>query len=148
MTTNDRDLQAAWERGTPAEIRRVRPATSVLSIRVPSELLETLSQKAREEGKSASVFARDLIEAGLSSNQPSTPSELAKYFTRWAHEVEGSVNIVVTHAPQRLMETSWITSFFSSTGYLVSSPQFVLESHLHSLYVSGIAGKPKEEDVA
>ena len=148
MTTNDRDLQAAWERGAPAEIRRVRPATSVLSIRVSSELLEALSERAREAGKSASVFARELIEDGLASNQPSTPTELAKYFTRWAHEVEGSINFVVTEAPQKLMETSWITSFFSSPGYIVSSPQYVVESHLHSLYVSGTAGKPKEENVA
>ena len=55
MRAKDRNLQKAWARGKPAEIKRVRPPSSVLSIRVPSELLEDLS---RRQAKRASLQAR------------------------------------------------------------------------------------------
>jgi len=80
-------LPDAWEDGRPADLDRRRPPTSVLSIRIPAEMLRTLSERARAEGKSASVFARELIEAGLASEHPGTPEELAKAFTRWAREI-------------------------------------------------------------
>lgn len=86
-TNEDRDLIQAWEQGKPADIKRVRPSSSVLSIRIPHELFEDLSNRAEEAGKSVSQFARELIEQGLTSDVPSTPVEVASMFYRWAHEM-------------------------------------------------------------
>lgn len=86
----DRDLIQAWEQGKPAEVTRVRTSSSVLSIRIPHELFEELSNRADGAGKSVSQFARELIEQGLSSDAPSTPIEVASMFSRWAHEMTGS----------------------------------------------------------
>lgn len=80
------EIEAAWARGRPAELKRERPSSSVLSIRVPTELLETLSERAKTEGKPASLLARDLIERGLAIEGPMTPADLARMFARWVEE--------------------------------------------------------------
>jgi plasmid stability protein len=87
MSDRDRDLRRAWERGKPAELERGRPRTSVLSIRVPTELLRELSDRAGAQGKSTSELARELIESALLADGPSTPRELAAAFARWVEEV-------------------------------------------------------------
>ena len=80
------DLQHAWERGEPVELKRDRPPTSVLSIRVPSPLFDELSERARDVLKPVSHVARELIESGLARQGPSTPPDLARSFSRWVEE--------------------------------------------------------------
>ncbi|MFA5786150.1 MAG: hypothetical protein WDA71_04060 [Actinomycetota bacterium] len=79
-------LPDAWRKGKPADIKRTRPATSVLSVRVPRDLLKELANRARREGKAPSILARELLERGLSPDSPTTPAELARAFSRWVEE--------------------------------------------------------------
>lgn len=81
------DLERAWSEGESVDLKRERSATSVLSIRVPTKLLEALSERAASEGKPASLLARELIERALESDWPSTPRELARAFSRWVEEI-------------------------------------------------------------
>lgn len=85
----DAELVESWERGEPIELKRDRPPTSVLSVRVPSEVLRTLTERARLRGTTTSQVARELIERGIESEEPTTPADLAKRFGRWVDEVFG-----------------------------------------------------------
>lgn len=80
------DLARAWDRGRPADIRRSRSPTTVLSVRVSDEVLERLSSRAHQEGTSVSDVARRLLERGLDDELPGTPTELARAFARWVDE--------------------------------------------------------------
>ena len=84
---SDEDLRKAWERGKPIEVDRTRrSSTSVLSLRLPDQMMEELSDRARTEGKAAGTLAREFIEAALTKDMPVTPSTLARMFERWVGE--------------------------------------------------------------
>lgn len=97
--SDDATLEEAWLQGEPVELKRTRPPTSVLSIRVPSELLKELTERARRQGKPASHLARELIEAGLVADSPSTPEDLARTFSRWVEELAQPLEWAVRYAP-------------------------------------------------
>jgi hypothetical protein len=85
----DSSLVEGWERGEPIELDRKGSPTSVLSIRVPADLLRALEDRAKTQGKPTSHVARELIEAGLLNEGPTTPSEVARMFSRWVEEATG-----------------------------------------------------------
>jgi hypothetical protein len=75
---NDEDLEEAalreaWQRGKPARITRGASGTSVLSIRMPRELLKELSVAARAREQAPGAFARELIEQGLALEDSAKP---------------------------------------------------------------------------
>lgn len=82
-------IARAWTEGAPADDLTVaRNLAVVLSVRVTEPLHRRLAERAARAGRTESQVARDLIEAGLASDLPTTPSELARAFTRWVDEVQ------------------------------------------------------------
>lgn len=80
------ELERAWRKSRPAkDLKRTRPPTTVLSVRVPAALHRRLAERARADGKPESVIARELIERGLASD-PAVPADLARLFARWVEE--------------------------------------------------------------
>ena len=77
------DLAAAWGRGTPVDIApsETQP-TSVLSVRMPREMLRELSEAARKDGKAPGTFARELLELALAMGDSSSPALVAQVLAR------------------------------------------------------------------
>ena len=105
--TPDEEAMEAWEKGTPVDVKRVRPSTSVLSTRLPRDLFESLSLRAEAEGKPVSLLARELIESGLEAVGPQTPLHVATMFHRWTEEILQSFKVSTVASPA-ITQTSWI----------------------------------------
>jgi hypothetical protein len=58
-------VQEAWRKGKPTRLTRSGSGTSVLSMRLPRELLKELTQAARQRDESPGQYGRELIELGL-----------------------------------------------------------------------------------
>lgn len=122
------DLQAAWEKGTPAEVKRTRPPSSVLSIRVPSELIEALSRRAKTEGKPASILAREIIERGLTDERPMTPPDLARAFSKWVEELARPIRMSIMFTTASLERESWISGYASLSESTIGFTQHLLRA--------------------
>jgi hypothetical protein len=76
-----------WEEATPVQVdRRPRAMDTVLSIRMPRELLRELEIAARSQGKGPTTLARELIEQGLALGPSASVPLLAKLASRLAEE--------------------------------------------------------------
>lgn len=64
--TKDEALQL-WEEARPAQVDRRGRESSVLSVRLPSHVLDELVRQARGQGKGLATLARELIEQRLAS---------------------------------------------------------------------------------
>ncbi len=107
---SDEDLRKAWERGKPMDVDRVRKASSsVLSIRLPDSVFETLTERARSEGKAAGTLAREVLESALAVQGPITPPSLASMFTRWVGEAMDTTvqTLEFTYASPSLSNGLW-----------------------------------------
>jgi predicted DNA-binding protein len=84
-------LRDAWRRGKPARLVRESPGTSVLSIRVPRDLLKELSTAARAREKTPGTFARELIEDGLAQQESAEPWLIARVLARMLKRLDVDV---------------------------------------------------------
>lgn len=85
-----REAERMWREATPVEVeRRPRAMSSVLSIRIPRELLRELESAARSQGKGPTTLARELIEQGLAAGPTASVPLLAKVASRLADETAG-----------------------------------------------------------
>ena len=120
---NDEDLRQAWERGKPLEADRARrAATTVLSLRLPDSVMEELTTKARNQGKAAGTFARELIESALAEDMPVTPTTLASMFRRWVGEAlvpRAMPTFDLVFASRTISNGFWVSQekLFASSNY-------------------------------
>lgn len=110
----EREIQQAWEQGTPVEVRRERPSTSVLSIRVSQEVLEALGRRAREKDVAPSQLAREILESSLTSEEPRTPIELADALSRWLRDWPHR-RVSIGGASQPFLATCWLYTGVATT---------------------------------
>ncbi len=81
------EAERMWEEATPVQVeRRPRAMDTVLSIRMPRELLRELEIAARSQGKGPTTLARELIEQGLALGPSASVPLLAKVASRLAEE--------------------------------------------------------------
>lgn len=123
MSTEDRDLVSAWERSVPVEVDRDRPPTSVLSIRVPTGLLELLESKAASRGVAPSQLARELLDDALKSDLPRTRDDIREALIR-ALEGVRSRRLLDVYA-SAILRSSWIDTAESSPGTTASSSHVI-----------------------
>ncbi len=73
-----------WRSARPAKMER-RPArmTSILSVRLPREVLRDLTLAARRQGKGPGTFSRELIEEGLVLHASPSPALISRVLTRF-----------------------------------------------------------------
>ncbi len=79
--TKDEALRL-WEEARPAQVDRRRRESSVLSVRLPSHVLDQLVRQARGQGKGPATLARELIEEGLARTEEASPAVLAQLLAR------------------------------------------------------------------
>ena len=81
------EAERMWEEATPIEVdRRPRAMTTVVSIRMPRELLRELEIAGRSQGKGPTTLGRELIEQGLALGPSASVPLLAKVASRLAEE--------------------------------------------------------------
>ena len=81
------EAERMWQEAAPVEVdRRPRPMNTVVSIRMPRELLRELEITARSQGKGPTTLARELIEQGLAVGPSASVPLLAKVASRLADE--------------------------------------------------------------
>jgi hypothetical protein len=111
-----REIIDAWRRGKPFEGDRRRPPTSVLSIRIPTEILQELTDRAVRANKPASQYARELIEDCLASEPGVGPSIWSRLFSRWVAEADQVVPDVkweLSSSVCKVFEYSWVDGYLS-----------------------------------
>jgi hypothetical protein len=78
-----RGAEALWEEATPVRVARRRgDLTTVLSVRLPRDILRALTLAARREGKGPGTLARELIERGLAEGGSASPARIARVLAR------------------------------------------------------------------
>jgi hypothetical protein len=81
------EAERMWEEATPVQVdRRPRAMDTVLSIRMPRQLLRELEITARSQEKGPTTLARELIEQGLALGPSASVPLLAKVASRLADE--------------------------------------------------------------
>lgn len=111
--TPEEEALEAWDKGAPVEVKRIRPSTSVLSIRLPLEVFHEISARAEAQDISVSAFGRELIERALTTDAPTTVPELAAVFQRWVAEIASTTR----SAPQAslgITRQSWAHFYVAS----------------------------------
>jgi hypothetical protein len=110
---SDEDLRQAWERGKPVEADRERRSpTTVLSLRLSDEIMQRLSEQARERDKPIGTLARELIEVAVTAEGPVTPPSLASMFTRWIKEAlqpAAAPMITWSYVSSTVAKDSWLS---------------------------------------
>lgn len=124
--TPEEEALEVWEKGTPVEVKRDRPPTSVLSLRLPKELFEQISDQAEARGMSVSAFGRDVIEGALLSQMPSTPIDVASMFHRWALESMQGVRLSTIVSPA-IMRQSWVHFCVGSSAFEASDHELLAQ---------------------
>src|SRR6266704_778792 len=129
----ERSVIEAWERGEPAELERSKsPTTSVLSMRLSNETLETLTDRARAEGVSPGGLARRMIIEALEREGARTPAGLTEMFSHWVKEYFSPGVMLewdIKDRPQGWLRGSWVIA-----GSSLSGP---LHHEVMSLYFKG-----------
>src|SRR5579862_4367751 len=67
-------LLDAYRRGRPDGVERVKEGSTVLSVRLPRDVLRELTRLARAQNRPVGRVARELIEAGLASTEGANAS--------------------------------------------------------------------------
>lgn len=124
--TPEEEALEVWEKGTPVEVKRERPSTSVLSLRLPKELFEQISDQAEARGMSVSAFGRDLIERALISQMPSSPIDVASMFHRWALESMQGVRLSTIVSPG-ITRQSWVHFCVGSSAFEASDHELLTQ---------------------
>jgi len=104
MTEKERERQdadAMWRKSRPTKVDRpAERMTTVLSVRMPREVIRALTIVAREQDKGPSTLARELIEKGLAL-ESGAPSSLA--FQVFGRILERMEDILLPQQPWRLL---------------------------------------------
>lgn len=101
------DLASAWESGEATTIAPPQePKTSVLSIRLPQELLKELTAIARENDRPPTTFARELIEVALTLDYPVSGALITRVLGRLLENA--AINVQPwTHVVHQPLSGSW-----------------------------------------
>jgi plasmid stability protein len=72
-----------WDEAAPVQVTRRRgELTTVLSVRLPRQILRELTLVARRHGKGPGTLARELIEQGLAAEGSASPVRIASVLVR------------------------------------------------------------------
>ncbi|MGI8427131.1 MAG: hypothetical protein ACR2FO_07755 [Actinomycetota bacterium] len=142
--TPEEEALEVWEKGTPVEVKRDRPTSSVLSLRLPQDLFEEISDLAEARGMSVSAFGRDLMEKALGSQSPSTPIDVASMFHRWALESMEGVRLSTLVSPA-ITRDSWVHFCFGSTSFEASHHDLLTDIRAGEISQSSTARAGSEQ---
>ncbi len=79
-----------WEKGEPTKLDRPsRAMTSLLSVRLPRDVLRQLTLAARQQGKGPATLARELIEQGLTLEETELRPIFLRVLARFLEKMEG-----------------------------------------------------------
>ncbi|MEO7803080.1 MAG: hypothetical protein ABIS18_01155 [Actinomycetota bacterium] len=142
--TPEEEALEVWKKGTQVEVKRDRPSSSVLSLRLPKELFEEISDLAEAKGMSVSAFGRDLIEKALANQSPSTPLDVATMFNRWALESMEGVRLSTFVSPA-IRRDSWVHFCFGSTSFEASHHDLLTDIRAGEVGQSSTASAGSEQ---
>ena len=79
-TSNEKQIMADYDEGTPVELERPKTDSTVLSVRMPRDLLADLSKRARALQTPVGRLARKYLEDGVARDAAIGPSSQAALF--------------------------------------------------------------------
>ncbi len=86
-----REAEEMWEKSEPIKLERTsRAMTSLLSVRLPRDVLRQLTLAARQQRKGPATLARELIEQGLTLQDAEVRPIFFRVLARFLEKMEGS----------------------------------------------------------
>jgi hypothetical protein len=146
-TNIEEEFERAWSEGTPVELDTSKSAkTTVLSVRVPRELLYDISQLAVSQGKAPGTFARELIESALAANYPASPALLGTVLARLLELQARSAPVHFRIANEHIFPGAWASAGHNAVSLLsqelnVAFGELVVGSTGYSTRDARLAGK-------
>jgi hypothetical protein len=95
--------------------RTKRSPTSVLSLRVSDDVMRTLADRAKLEGRSVGTLARDLLERCLQEQAPVTPSGFVSMLRKTVEEMEAARIDWRINVGPGIMRSCWIDSYIAAS---------------------------------